>query len=152
GDLLHHPVWPNLFSSLQLHPSWPARYGETTDGEYGDASQIAVAKQEIAKLPPDQRAKYFYSQLPGFPNPQAVGDFTRKRFLEIFMSDPRMVVETFFILKPAALWSEIRSYHSSHWIILTPFFVAICIASLAAAAWLIDDVRLLVQLALLGGV
>ena len=113
GDLLHYPTWHNMMTSLQNHPTWRERYLPTVGGAWGDPMPGVIAAQEIAKLPADQRAPYFYSWI-AMPNPHAVDTFARKRFFAILHEDPRMVLETFLVIAPKQLWSGITSYHASH--------------------------------------
>jgi hypothetical protein len=135
GDLLHHPAWHNMMTSLQNHPTWRERYLPTVGGAWGDPMPGVIAAQEIAKLPADQRAPYFYSWIE-MPNPHAVDTFARKRFFEILHEDPRMVLETFLFIAPQQLWSGITSYHASHAAAASPAAIMTIIVALCCALWI----------------
>jgi hypothetical protein len=136
ADLLHHPLWHNMLTSLQYHPAWAERYLAGVNGAGGDDVPGIVAKQEIARLPAEERGQYFYRNLPGYPNPSAVNQFARKRFFDIAREDPQMVLETFLVILPRMLWAQIANYHTAHTAVVTMPVAAVILLGLAAAIWI----------------
>jgi hypothetical protein len=135
GDLLHHPLWHNMLTSLESHPAWRERYLPTVNGATGDDMPGIVARQEIAKLPPEQRSRYFYPQLPGYPTPEAVNLFARKKFFEVARKDPRIVIESFTSILPHELWQNLAAYHASHAAVMTLPVLAVMSVALCVAIW-----------------
>src|SRR5262249_22791489 len=134
GDLLHHPLWHNMMTSLQNHPTWGTKYLPAVNNAMGDEMPGEIAKQEIATLPPEERSHDLDSHI-DHPNPPAINFLAHKRLMEILESDPRVVIETFFVVLPRHLWRSIANYHSSHLMVLTPLVVLVWIISIGFSAW-----------------
>jgi hypothetical protein len=135
GDLLHHPVWHNILTSLHHHPDWDTRYAPSVKGAGGDAMPLEVAWQGIAALPPDQRARYLYAHI-NHPNPEAVMFFARQRFLQILRDDPWFVAETYFIYQPKIIVIECLAWFYAALADLSAVQALTIFAALAIIAWL----------------
>jgi hypothetical protein len=133
GDVLHHPLWHHMMSSLQWSPKWSAKYLSTVNGVIGDAMPAEIAKQEIEKLPPDQRPQYV-SRI-GWPKNEAIAVFARQRFFEIFKTDPWFVFHTFLIDNPRYMISGAVSFYIELIQALSPVNMIIAIVALIVIAW-----------------
>jgi hypothetical protein len=109
GDLLHHPFWHHLMTAQQANPRWATKYLATVNNVSGDDMPAEIARQEIAKLPPDQHPKYLMRN--NYPNPQAIATFARKRFLAMVENDPWFVVETFLVIPRRDIAGAISDFY-----------------------------------------
>jgi len=136
GDLLHHPVWHNMMTSLEKSPEWDRKYLATVNAIRGDLMPTEIARQEIAKLPPDQRAQYLIGRI-NWPTNQAVNLFARKRFFEILRTDPWVVLEVFLLENPnQALVSATRFYFELVRV-LSPLNVIAIIGVMIVSIWIV---------------
>jgi hypothetical protein len=133
GDVLHHPLWHHMMSSLQWNPEWSVKYLSTVNGVFGDAMPAEIAKQEIAKLPPDLQPQYV-SRI-GWPKNEAIAVFARQRFFEIFQTDPWFVFHTFLIDNPRRIILSAVSFYSELIQVLSPVNMIIAIVALIVIAW-----------------
>ncbi len=109
GDLLHHPLWQNAIESLEANPDWDLRYLSTVNGIRSDEMPREIARQEIAKLPPDQRSQYLTRG--GWPSPAAASYFARARFFQILWTDPLFVLHTFLVDQPKMILSMLSQFY-----------------------------------------
>jgi hypothetical protein len=133
GDVLHHPLWHHMMSSLQWNPEWSVKYLSTVNGVFGDAMPAEIAKQEIAKLPPDLQPQYV-SRI-GWPKNEAIAGFARQRFFEIFQSDPWFVFHTFLIDNPRRIILAAVSFYIELIQALSSANIIIAIGALIIIAW-----------------
>ncbi len=109
GDLVHHPLWHNVMISLEMNPEWKAKYLPSVNGTEVDEMPREIAKQAIAKLPPDQRSQYLARG--GWPTPSAVMLFARERFFDILRNDPSFVLHTFTIDLPKLIFLTASGFY-----------------------------------------
>ena len=139
GDVLRHPFWHHMIGSLEANPEWWTKYFPTVNGVSGDSMPAEIAKQEIAKLPPDQRPQYLMRI--GYPSPQAIAFFARKRFFQILRADPWFVIRTFAIENPKVMIAQIPGFYGGFAQVVTPAQLAGPILSLVLLLWVVATKR-----------
>jgi hypothetical protein len=129
GDVVRHPFWHHVLVSLESHPGWNSKYLATVNGATSDAMPAEVARQEIAKLPVEQRRQYLMRI--DYPTPEAIALFARRRFFEILLADPTFVMRTFVVDNPRIMWSQMERFYGELPRIATPAGLAIPVVALA---------------------
>jgi hypothetical protein len=108
GDVPRHTFWQGVLSSLQLNPGWVKKYGASVDNATDDAMPAQVAHIAVMKLPPAERQEFLNRD--GSIKRTALERFSRQRFIQLLRSDPKFVLDTFFIDKPRRGWFSERQF------------------------------------------
>ena len=108
GAVPRHMFWQGLLSSLQLEPEWDKKYGASVNNATDDSMPAEVAHIAIMKLPPEERGQYVNRD--GSTKRTALEKFSRLAFFDILRNDPKFVVHTFFVDKPAKAWQSERQF------------------------------------------
>jgi hypothetical protein len=133
GDLQHHPFWHNMMTALEGNPEWDTKYLSTVDGARQDDMPLEIARQEIAKLPANERSRYLMRM--NWPSPSAVMHFARIRFLEIAQNDPWFVASTFLLYQPRAILKRLSEFYRELFVIMTPTLAGQIVAAVLIILW-----------------
>jgi hypothetical protein len=109
GGTGSHTVWHSIYYSLQVHPNWNTKYGESHRHAPGDMQPWAGAEYYLTRHPIQKGDVPLYLD-DGYPNYVGMEKCVRAAFFEFARSDPKFVLETFLIYKPRELLSVTRKY------------------------------------------
>jgi hypothetical protein len=143
GDTPHHTIWHPIYYSLQLHPSWEAKYGASHNNERGDRQPQAAVTSYLEKHPPPpEEAASMYRDKYGTLKTTVYERYVRKAFFEFLANDPGFVAATFLVHKPVYLAKNLL-LHSRSLVDRLPGKIRILLvaALVAIAAYLALDRR-----------
>jgi hypothetical protein len=109
GSTGSHTAWHSIYYSLQMHPDWNAKYGESHRHATGDNQPWAGAENYVKRHPiqAGDVPLYFDGVT---PNVVGMEKYVRAAFVEFTRNDPKFVIETFLIYKPQELFSVTGQY------------------------------------------
>jgi hypothetical protein len=103
GGTGSHTIWHSIYYSLQVHPNWKTKYGESHRNATGDNQPWAAAENYLARHPIQKGDVPLYFD-DGYPSYVGMEKYVRAAFFEFARSDPKFVIETFLIYKPRELF------------------------------------------------
>jgi hypothetical protein len=103
GGTGSHTLWHSIYYSLQVHPDWKTKYGESHRHATGDNQPWAGAELYLTRHPIQKKGDIPLYFDDGYPNYSGMEKYVRAAFCEFARSDPMFVVETFLIYKPREL-------------------------------------------------
>jgi hypothetical protein len=103
GGTGSHTLWHSIYFSLQWHPDWSTKYGESHRHATADNQPWAGAENYVARHPIQKGDVPLYFD-DGYPNYAGMEKYVRAAFFEFARSDPKFVIETFLIYKPRWLY------------------------------------------------
>jgi hypothetical protein len=109
GGTGRHTIWHSVYYSLQAHPDWSLKYGESHQHATGDQQPWIAAENYLARHPIQGGDPPLYLDR-GYPNFTAMEKYVRAAFFEFALNDPKFVIETFVIYKPRELFSITWQY------------------------------------------
>src|SRR5262249_30800075 len=134
GDLVHHPMWPNLIEALEANPDWDVKYLSTVNGIKSDEMPREIARQEIAKLSPEQRPDNMARG--GYPRRTAVSNFARARFVNLVKTDPWFVLHTFLIDQPKRIFTMASGFYLNLIHVMSPVRLVSIVVALCILVWI----------------
>ena len=102
GGTAAHTIWHSIYYSLQVHPNWTTKYGESHRHATGDNQPWAGAENYLSRHPMQKGDVPLYFD-DGYPNYIGMENYVRSAFFEFARNDPKFVIETFLIYKPREL-------------------------------------------------
>jgi ABC-type multidrug transport system fused ATPase/permease subunit len=108
----HHGLWHPMLYALEVHPQWKTKYAAKFDGATGDDLPETMAKKYLLRHPPTDPEAVYLTADRKYIRAGVTETYKKKAFLEFLASDPRHVLEAFFIHN-VRLCKKALSYHLS---------------------------------------
>jgi hypothetical protein len=110
----HHGLWHPLLYAQQAHSQWKTKYMSRFDGAKGDELPEVMAKKYLLRHPPSDPGTVYLDPDRKHIRTGVAETYKKRAFLEFFASDPRHVLESFFIYNPwltlKALWFHLSFF------------------------------------------
>jgi hypothetical protein len=103
GEITHHVIWHGIFYQLQFHPQWRWKYAAEYDNAALDGLPALAARKYLMRHPPAAPDKIYLTEDRKHLKVAAAETYIRKAFFEFFATDPKFVLETYFIYVPIKL-------------------------------------------------
>jgi hypothetical protein len=104
GEISHHVLWQAIFYQLQFHPQWRERYGAEYDNAVLDELPLVAARKYLARHPHEDLDDVYLTSDRKYLKVAQAETYVRKAFFEFLASDPKFVLETYFIHIPIKLF------------------------------------------------
>ena len=112
NERAYHGFWHAMVYALQFNPQWKEKYSAKYEEATYDEQPEMVAKKYLLRHPPENLDATYLTADRKYIRTGVTERYKRKALLEFFLSDPKFVLETYFVHN-VSLSYEALSHHFS---------------------------------------
>ncbi len=108
----YHGLWHAMVYALQFHPQWKEKYAAQFENATLDEQPEMVARKYLLRHPPSDPDEVYLTADRKYIRSGVTETYKRKALLEFVASDPKLVLESYFVHNVRFCYKSL-SYHLS---------------------------------------